>query len=69
MQKAIPDLYTDVAKGRFERLNAWMYENIWQYGCCFTAAELMRKLSGNALDAAPFVQYLNEKYTALYGLS
>lgn len=58
----IPDLYGDVAKGRFDRLNAWMKENIWQYGGCFTSAQMLERLTGKGLDASAFVKYLNSKF-------
>lgn len=65
---ARPDALAQLEQGNFKPLNSWMQEQIWQYGCCYTSGELMEKLTGSALDAKPFLQYLEEKYTALYQL-
>ena len=46
-----------------------MGEHIWQWGCCFTAGELIQRITGSALDAKPFLRYLDRKYSALYGLA
>ena len=63
--QSLPGVYEQVAKGDFSSLNQWMKENIWQYGCCYTSGELMQRLTGKALDAKPFLQYLEEKYGRL----
>lgn len=68
VRKAIPDLDADIAAGNFKRLNAWMKENIWQYGCCYTSSELMQKLTGKGLDGSAYVKYLTEKYSDIYKL-
>lgn len=67
--QSLPGVYEQVAKGDFSSLNQWMKENIWQYGCCYTSGELMQRLTGKALDAKPFLQYLEEKYGRLYRLT
>ena len=66
--REMPDVFEDIAEGRFDRLNGFMKENIWQYGCCLTSGELMKHLCGTELDAGAFVAYLYEKYGALYQL-
>ena len=43
-------------------MTEWMEKNIWQYGCCMTAGEMIRKLTGHGLDAGPFLRYLEQKY-------
>lgn len=68
IKTANPDLYRQLGNGNFESLNAWMQEHIWQYGCCFTGGELIRRISGRGLDAQPFLKYLNKKYSELYQL-
>lgn len=65
---ACPEALAELEQGNFKPLNTWMQEQIWQYGCSYTSGELMEKLTGNTLDAKPFLQYLEEKYTALYQL-
>ena len=64
----IPDLYEQIRHGEFDRLNKWMKEHIWQYGCCYTSGEMLKRLTGKTLDAVPFLDYMKEKYADLYGI-
>lgn len=64
----IPDFENQLRQGDFEQLNQWMDENVRQYGCCFTAGEMAHRITGKSLDAAPFLKYLEEKYSKIYQL-
>ena len=64
----IPNLYEQIRHGEFDRLNKWMKEHIWQYGCCYTSGEMLKRLTGKTLDAVPFLDYMKEKYAGLYGI-
>ena len=64
----VPQLDDCLRAGDFATPNAWLDENIRQYGCCFTAGEMAQRLTGKRLDAAPFLRYLERKYGELYGL-
>ena len=64
----IPDLYEQIRHGEFDRLNKWMKEHIWQYGCCYTSGEMLKRLTGKTLDVVPFLDYMKEKYADLYGI-
>lgn len=69
LHRDVPDLDAQLAQGRFEKLNSWLDTNIRQHGCCFTAGQLAKRISGKSLDAQPFLQYLNTKYGELYNLA
>ena len=64
----IPDLYEQIRHGEFDGLNKWMKEHIWQYGCCYTSGEMLKRLTGKTLDAVPFLDYIKEKYADIYGI-
>ena len=66
MLKDIPEVFSDLRRGDFSRIDSWMRDHIWQYGCCFTSGELMQRLCGTRLDASGFVRYLEEKYGKIY---
>lgn len=68
MQKDIPDLDAQLARGQLQAVYQWMQQHIWQYGCCYTAGELMHRLTGKGLDAQPFLDYLEQTYGPLYGI-
>ena len=62
MKKDIPDMEARLARGDVGSISQWMEEKIWQYGCCYTADEMIRKLTGKGLDAEPFLRYLEQIY-------
>ena len=62
LQQDLPEYETDLAQGNFVRLNQWLNEHIRQYGCMFTGTEMIQRLTGNRLDARPFLRYLEKKY-------
>ena len=62
LQQDLPAYEDDLGKGDFTRLNRWMDLHIRQYGCMFTGTEMLRRLTGQSLDARPFLRYLQKKY-------
>jgi len=68
VKEALPDLDAQLESGDITHLNRWMYENIWHYGCVFTAGELIERVSGGPLNADHYIAYLEEKFGALYSL-
>ncbi len=63
-----PELESDISKGDFSVLLAWLRENIHRFGKTFTPKELVQRATGEALNVAPYAKYLNDKFGALYGL-
>ncbi|MBR2717347.1 MAG: carboxypeptidase M32 [Oscillospiraceae bacterium] len=55
-------------RGDFGPINEWNREHIWKYGGTYRPAEVFRMAAGEEFDPAVFTAYLEEKYTALYGL-
>jgi carboxypeptidase Taq len=48
-------------------VNLWLKNNIHKTGSLYDPEELIQKATGTKLDSAPFIRYLNEKYSAIYG--
>jgi len=65
----LPDLEAQIEAGEFAPLLSWLREHIHRHGRKFTPAELVERVTGRPLDAAPFVRYVKNKYGELYGLS
>ena len=65
---ARPETENDISNGDFSVLLSWLRDNIHRFGKTYTPKELIRRATGNALDVAPYAQYLNKKFGALYGL-
>ena len=56
------------ARGEFEPLHAWLSDKIHRHGQCYTAAELVQRVTGRALEHAPLIAHLRGKLGPLYGL-
>lgn len=67
-QKDLPNLMQEVAQGEFGALLGWLRQAIHQHGRKFTANELTQRITGGAIDPAPYVAYLRNKYSEIYGL-
>ncbi len=50
-------------------LRTWLNDNVAQHGRRFTRDELLEKATGRALDPAPYLAYLTQKYTDIYALA
>lgn len=57
------------ARGDFSSLLKWLRENIHSKGRGRKAEELLLEITGQALSAEPFMDYLEEKYRLIYRLS
>lgn len=67
-EAANPGLEADIARKDFSRLHGWLRDNVYRHGRRFTPTELTERATGQALTAAPYLKYLREKYSQLYGL-
>jgi carboxypeptidase Taq len=47
---------------------AWLRENIHRHGGKFKPAELVKRVTGEAMQAEPFLSYLPKKYGEIYAL-
>lgn len=68
IRRQVPALADAVARGDFQDLLSWLRREIHRHGRRFTAPELCREVTGEALSAAPFMSYLEEKVRPLYGI-
>ena len=68
MQKDIPSLNKELRKGNVESVRRWLKEKVHKYGREMTAEEIVFKATGQHLSAKPFLEYLKQKYFALYDI-
>jgi carboxypeptidase Taq len=66
LSKAIPDWKSTLAEGNLGPVNLWLKNNIHKTGSLYDPEELIQRATGSKLDSAPFIRYLNEKYSAIY---
>lgn len=64
----IPDLADQIRAGKFETLLGWLREKIHRHGRKFMPQELVQRVTGSKIDAAPYMRYLRRKYSEIYGL-
>ena len=69
LKEDLPDWNHQVEGGDFSSITKWLRENVHQYGATFKPAELIRKVTGEELSATYFIEYLNNKFGKLYGVS
>jgi len=54
-------------RGDFEPLRDWLCESVHRHGRAFTPQELLQRVTGSAMDPAPYLRYLERKLGELFG--
>ena len=62
----IPDMNIQIADGNVNNIIKWLAENVHAQSNLCDPADLVKKITGNQLDAKPYLEYLREKYGSLY---
>ena len=62
------DVDACLAAGDFAPINAWNREHIWRHGCQKKPGQLLADALGCDFDPTYYTDYLEKKYTELYGL-
>jgi carboxypeptidase Taq len=64
----IPQADVYIAQGKFDKIRDWLNEAVYVWGRRLYPEELLIKATGQGLQADSFMEYLEEKYTKIYGL-
>ncbi len=67
IQKAEPDWRIELAKGNLANIRKWLVTNIYSQGSLYDPADLIKKITGTGPDVKPYLEYLEEKFRAIYG--
>jgi carboxypeptidase Taq len=67
MEKALPDWRKQLEKGNFKPVKQWLSKNVHNSGNLYDPPVLIKKITGKELTVKPYLKYLNEKYSRLYG--
>ncbi len=62
------DIYGAIAAGDLSPVNGWLREHIWKYGRLKKPTELMEAAFGGPFDPHYYTDYLQRKFTEVYGL-
>lgn len=67
-EEAIGPLDNQFADGQFSQLKSWLNEKIHSQGQRYWAAELCQQVTDQPLSHEPFIRYLRNKLSPLYGM-
>ncbi len=65
----IPELTTHISAGRFTELLHWLRDRVHRFGRSRSATRIIQDACGQPLTADPWIQYVQRKFAAIYGLS
>ncbi|UCG63194.1 MAG: carboxypeptidase M32 [Candidatus Zixiibacteriota bacterium] len=68
-QKDLPGIADDFAQGKFDRLLAWLRDNIHTQGFKYYSNDLCQRITGQPLSHKPLLDYLYDKYAGIYGIT
>ena len=68
IQRDLPDLQSQFEKAEFGGLLEWLRANIYVHGAKYEPMELLKMVTGSALDADPYMRYLEAKFGEIYKL-
>ena len=67
MEKDLPNWKKQIEKGNFNPVKDWLVKNVHSYGNLYDPPGLIRKIAEKELSVKPYLNYLDEKYSKLYG--
>ena len=68
-KKDMPDLEKNIEDGKFSGLREWLREKVHKLGSVPADGDaLMKAVTGEPLNVSIFLEYLRDKYHALYKL-
>ncbi len=67
LSNEIQDWRSQIVQGKLEDIRVWLTKNVHGQGDLYDPAELLKKVTGKELEAEPYLKYLREKYSTLYG--
>ncbi len=68
LSQAVPDLKSQLSRGDTSGATGWLRERVQQYGGLYTPRDVIERASGVSPGPEPLLDYLEEKFGALYGL-
>jgi carboxypeptidase Taq len=67
IQKDLPQYREEIKAGNINLITAWLAESVHSQGNLQDPLDLIKKVTGDSINVKPFLRYLNEKYSKLYG--
>jgi carboxypeptidase Taq len=67
LDKEVMDWRQQITEGDLKNVKEWLIKNIYSYGNLYNPPDLIKKVTGKDLSVKPYLNYLNSKYSKLYG--
>jgi carboxypeptidase Taq len=67
LEKEIPQWRQQLSTGIFKNIKQWLVKSVHSYGNLYDPTDLIKKITGTELNVKPYINYLNHKYSILYG--
>jgi carboxypeptidase Taq len=64
----LPDIPSQIESGNLAPLLNWVRTRIHRVGATYTPTELVERVTGGPVHTAPFLSYIRDKYSDIYGL-
>lgn len=64
-ERDLPSLWQDVEQGNCLPLLHWLRSNVHELGMTYSGPELIKKITGQELNEAPFLNYIKQKFSSL----
>lgn len=68
LRAAVPDLDEALARGEADPAVEWLRENVQRHGGLYPPRDLIERASGTDISEKPILDYLEEKFSAIYKL-
>jgi carboxypeptidase Taq len=65
----VAGLEESLKQGDYMPLLGWLQTNVYRHGRAYSANELLKRSTGAELHVKPYLEYLEGKFSELYGLS
>ena len=63
----LPDIERSIGEGELAPVHGWLDEHLYRHGNKFMPKELIERVVGGPMDAAPYLRQLRERVDELYG--
>jgi carboxypeptidase Taq len=67
MEKDIQDWRKQISKGNFRNVKQWLVKNVHRQGNLYNPPDLIKNITGRELTVDHYLNYLQKKYSRLYG--
>ncbi len=68
IQRDLPDLEQQIAKGEFSGLLGWLREKLHRHGAKFEPQEIVQKITGSKINGDAYIRYLQKKFGEIYSM-